>query len=77
MRERCECGKANCVYCNPVDIPARPELLEQIEQLQAENQRLRAAIRKARNHQTEMGGSFNAWFHGIQTILGEALKGGE
>ncbi len=42
-----------------------------------ENQRLRAAIRKARNHQTEMGGSFNDWFHGIQTILGEALKGGE
>jgi hypothetical protein len=36
MRERCECGKANCVYCNPIDIPARSELLEQIEQLQTE-----------------------------------------
>jgi hypothetical protein len=44
MRERCECGKANCIYCNPVDIPARPELLEQIEQLQTENQRLRDGL---------------------------------
>ncbi len=44
MRERCECGKANCDYCNPIDFPARPELLEQIEQLQAENQRLRDGL---------------------------------
>ncbi len=40
MRERCECGKANCVYCNPIDIPARSELLVQIEQLQTENRKL-------------------------------------
>jgi hypothetical protein len=53
MRERCECGKANCVYCNPVDFPARSELLVQIEHLQAEvgsaNKKVLAAMVSTRD----------------------------
>ena len=47
---------------------------ENAEQLKAERDRLRDAIRKARNHQTEMGGSFTQWFNEVQNILGKALN---
>lgn len=49
------------------------EKITECIELEQENERLKNAIRKARDYQTPMGSSFNQWYEEIQKILGDAL----
>ena len=69
LREKVEL-EAKVLRCGEALVTATKTSLE----LAASEAKLRAALRSARDHRTEMGSSYSQWFHEVQSICDEALS---